>query len=201
MKAFLTLIFLLAFTSGVQAYIPDRAITFSSNQLSPGKVLLASEQIKEGIFARSVILLIRHNDNGDLGLIINRPSNHQVHEVFPDFINGEKAGDVYIGGPVMNAVLSVLVKAKDDGDVAGLEGVLGHIYHGFVGRQDAADKYLSAGVEAVRFYSGYAGWGKGQLLNEINRGGWYVMQGDPDLVFDRDAETLWQALMQKVRGR
>lgn len=199
MKAFLSLIVLFVIPLSASAYIPDKAITFPSEQLAVGNILIASENIKSGIFAKSVILLIDHDQNGDMGLIINKPSRYQVKEVYSGFVLADRAGRLFIGGPVMNAALSVLLKREDDGE--GMTGILPHIFHSFVSNNDAADRYFSAAVEAVRFYSGYAGWGKGQLADEINRGGWHIIDGDPADVFDLDTETMWQELMQRVRGR
>ena len=198
MKIFLSLIFLFLFPTGVYAFIPDTAIAFSSRQLGAGKILIASENITSGIFSHAVILLTKHYEDGDVGLIINRPSNYQVKDIYTGFVMADKAGRLFVGGPVMNTVLSVILKAKND--VEGLTAILPNIYHGFV-VNDNADRYFSPDVELWRFYSGYAGWGKDQLVNEINRGGWYVIDGDPGLVFDVDAETMWQELLRKVQSR
>ena len=199
MKVFPGLIFLIVFPVVTSAYIPDTEIVFSGEQLAAGKLLIASEDIESGVFSKSVILLTDHTETGDMGLIINRPSDYQVKDAYSGFVMADKAGRLFIGGPVMNAILSVLLKAKND--VEGLTGVLPGIYHGIVRGNDDADRYFTPDIEAARFYSGYAGWGKDQLLNEINRGGWYVIDGDPGLVFDADPNTLWEELLKKVRGR
>jgi len=203
MKAIASLIYLfLVFTPfSVNAYIPDKAIAFSSEQLAVGKLLIATDNIQGSIFEKSVILLTHHDQAGDVGLIINKPSRYQVKEVYPGFVMADRAGLLYVGGPVMNAVLSALVKRKDDVEADGLKGVLPHIFHSFVSRSDAAEKYFSATVDDVRFYSGYAGWGKDQLLTEINRGGWYVIDADPAIVFDGNPDTMWQELLRKAQGK
>lgn len=202
MKVLTSLLFyLFFFPFGANAYIPDKAIAFSSEQLSVGKMLVASNNIKGSIFEKSVILLTHHDQGGDMGLIINKPSMYQVREVYPGFVMDGDAGRLFVGGPVISAVLSVLQKRNNDAGVEGLKGVLPHIFHRFVSPNDNPDIYFSADVERVRFYSGYAGWGKGQLIREINQGGWYVIDGDPSVVFDDNADSLWQTLMRRVSGK
>jgi putative transcriptional regulator len=199
MKMLPSLIVLLFIPFSVSGYIPEKDIAFTDEQLSPGRFLVAREGIQGGVFRQSVILLTHHDKDGDMGLIINRPTQYQVRDVYSGFSIGDKAGRLYVGGPVMNAVLSVLIKSKSP--VEGTEEILPSIRHGFVSSSEAATRYFAADVDAVRFYSGYAGWGKGQLVNEVNRGGWYVIDGEPAFVLDHDADTLWQDLVRKAQHR
>ncbi|MBI1194927.1 MAG: hypothetical protein GC138_03640 [Gammaproteobacteria bacterium] len=197
-RRLIPVIFLFFAPLNADAYIPDKPIPYSSRRLAVGEILVASENIKDGTFRESVILLTTHGPSGDVGLIINRPSKYRVKDVYPGFELADKAGRLFIGGPVRNAVLSVLVKSKSE--LAGMNEVLLNIHHGIVKDNFGAGRYFSSNVEAARFYSGYAGWGQGQLEGEISRGDWYILDADPDIVFDEDTATMWQALLRKMRG-
>jgi putative transcriptional regulator len=199
MKDLLSIVFLLLVPLNVDAYVPDRPIPYASRQLAVGEILIASANIKEGIFHEAVILLTSHSPSGDMGLIINRPSKYRVKDIYPGFSFAHKAGRLFIGGPVRNAILSVLVKSKSE--VAGMTEVLLNIHHGFVKNNEGAGRYFSSNIEAARYYSGYAGWGAGQLVNEFHRGDWYILDADPAVVFDGNTDTMWQELMGQLGGR
>ena len=197
MKNLSTLILLFFFPLTVNAYIPDSAPTFLSQRLSAGDLLIASEYMKHG-FRESVILLIHYNQGGAIGLILNRPSNLHVNDVVPGLVNDNKAGHLFFGGPVKQRIISVLVKAKKE--VGRLRSIMPNVYYDIDVSKKNADKYISSDTEVVRFYSGYAGWGKGQLESEINRGGWYVLKGDPAVLFDVSTDLMWRYMIQKVKG-
>jgi len=198
MKRLVPLIFLFLTLPSADASIPDKPIPYASRRLAVGEVLVASANIKKGIFHESVILLMSHGPKGDMGLIINRPTKYRVKQVYPGFVMAGKAGRLFVGGPVRNAVLSALVKSKTE--LAGMTEVLLNIHHGIVKNNFDAAKYFSSDVAAVRFYSGYVGWGQGQLESELRRGDWYIYDADPSVVFDGNADTMWQDLLGKLRG-
>lgn len=198
MKKPLILLLLFIFPLNVTAYFPDSASLFPTQQLAVGNILVASEVIKGGIFRHSVILLTHHDRRGTIGLILNRPSIVQMKDVAPDLVRDNEAGRLYVGGPVEQAVLSVLIKSRQD--MAGLRKVLPDIFNDYRISDRNADRYFSPDTETVRFYSGYAGWGGGQLEAEINGGGWYILNGDPDILFDASPDTLWQELLKRVKG-
>ena len=198
MKNVLILILLSSFSLSVNATIPDTASTFLGQRLGEGYLLIASENIKGGIFSKSVILVTHDGQDGAIGLILNRPSNLNVNDVVTGLVIDNKARRLFVGGPVRQAILSVLAKAKKE--VGGLKRIMPKVYYDFGVSIENAGKYISS-TEAVRFYSGYAGWGKGQLEAEIYRGDWYVLEGDPAIVFDVSTDFLWGDLLRKVKGK
>jgi len=199
MTSLIPLIFLFSFPLCVNAYIPGTVPDFPARQLAAGKLLIASENINGGVFTKSVILLTHHNRHGTTGLIINRASELQVNDAVPGLVKDGKARRLFIGGPVEQAILSVLVKAKNEAE--GLKRIMPGIYLDFRIGIGNADKYFSSDIEMVRFYSGYAGWGEGQLETEIDSGAWYLLKGDAAILFDDSPNTLWEKLLRKAQGK
>lgn len=197
MKNLLTLILLYFVPLCVSAYVPDYVPTLAE-RLATGKMLVANRTIQGGVFRKSVILLTHYGQGGTIGLIINQPSIFSVQGAVPGLLTDNKAGQLFIGGPVQQSILSVLIKTKQE--MAGLKKVLPNIYHDFGASIENANGYLSAegNVEAVRFYAGYAGWATGQLEAEIKRGDWIVIDGDPDILFNASQNDLWQELLRKA---
>lgn len=196
MKNLLLLILLCSFPLVTAAYIPEQAATFSSQRIVAGKILVARKPLSHGIFRESVILLTRHDQHGTIGLILNRPSKLQLNHIISGLDSDENENRLFIGGPVGSNVLSVLVKTNN-GD-QGLSRIVANIYHGFAISLEDAGRYVAADAETVRFYSGYAGWSKGQLEAEINRDSWYVIDTDFATLLDTASDSLWQSLIRKI---
>jgi putative transcriptional regulator len=198
MKNLLTLMLFFFFPLSVNAFIPDTPPTVLSQKLAAGDLLIASEHMKHG-FRDSVILLIHYSQDGAIGLILNRPSNLHVNDVVPGLVIGNKAGHLFFGGPVKQRIISVLVKAKKE--VGRLRSIMPNVYFDIGVSKENAGKYILSDSEVVRFYSGYAGWGKGQLESEINRGDWYVLKGDPAILFDVSTDFMWGYMIHKVKAK
>jgi len=190
------LIVLCFFSLRVNAYIPDTVPTFQSQQLAAGKILLAGEIITGGVFKQTVILLTRHDQTGTIGLIINRPSELSMKDVIPRWEEDDSTRHLFDGGPVDQAMLSVLVKMKHER--AGLKKIIPGIYHAYISSFEDARHHGASDAELVRFYSGYAGWRKGQLEAEIKRGGWHVIDVAPEGLLGMDPASMWSDLMGKT---
>ena len=199
MKRLTSLILLLFLSPGVNANIPDTIPEFNTGKPALGKLLVASEGIKSGIFWHSVIVITNYSPLGTTGLIINRPSGLQVNEAVPGLVDDDRAGRLYIGGPVSETALSILFKAKNE--MKDSIRIMRDIYHDFGLSAEDALRYSSADTETVRFYSGYAGWTAGQLETELNGGAWYILNGDPDLLFEARPDNMWETLIQKAQGQ
>ena len=191
------LLFFIPLNAG--AYIPDAASSMPTAQLAAGDILIASQVIKNGFFSKSVIVLTRHGQRGSVGLLVNRPSSLQINTVAPDLIENRRATCLYVGGPVEPSVISVLVNT--DKAMQGMTKVMTDTYYGTRMSIDTINTYLASDTDAVRCYSGYAGWGSGQLEAEINHGAWYVLTGTPAILFESNTDTLWEQLMRKVQAK
>jgi putative transcriptional regulator len=148
-------------------------------------------------FARSVVLVGEHNEDGAMGVILNRPSEANVGEAVPGLAGlVDAAARVHVGGPVQPAALTVLAEFDDREEAATI--VFGDI--GFA-RGDADMELLAAATRRARVFAGYAGWSPGQLEAELERSDWIVATPRPDDVFSADGLELWSAVLRRLGGR
>ena len=160
-----------------------------SDELAPG-FLIAVPQLADPNFRQSVILLLERNDEGALGVVINRSSPLLLKDLCQDHdipYSGEPDKRVRQGGPVEPEQGLVLYGAEHE-DPEGREVVAGlHVSasRGTLGR--LCD--LASG--RFQCYSGYAGWGPGQLEREIEEGSWVVAPANPTSIFDLPPEAMW----------
>ena len=158
-------------------------------EIAPGKLLVASDQLGDPNFAESVILIVQHDaENGTMGLILNRRTKIPLSKVFAD-IKGAKSDPVYIGGPVSTGSAQALFRSADKPEQA--TRVFGDIYAS--GSKDLIEKSIAAGIAQSKFrvYIGYGGWEAGQLEREIELGAWSLIRASADTVFDDDPDSLW----------
>src|SRR3954454_11048292 len=125
-----------------------------------GQLIIAAPTLVDPNFARSVVLIAEHTEDGAMGLVLNRPAGTPGDEAVPDLAwLGETAERVWVGGPVAETAVIVLAE-WDDPSLAGalVEGDLG-----FVGADADAPEEPAAAIRRARVYAGHAGWGPGQL--------------------------------------
>jgi putative transcriptional regulator len=161
-----------------------------------GQLLLASPALRDPNFARTVVLVGLHSDEGAMGLVLNRPSSVTVSEAVPQLEQAvTDAERVYVGGPVQPTSVVFLAEFVDPSP-AGLL-VLGRI--GF----PAPDTGIEELIEATgrgRVFAGYAGWGEGQLDAELEHGDWIAHTPLPEDVFTEIPEELWSAVLTRKGG-
>jgi putative transcriptional regulator len=161
-----------------------------------GQLLLASPALQDPNFARTVVLVSLHNDEGAMGLVLNRPSSVTVSEAVPQLEQAVNTAErVYVGGPVQPTSVVFLAEFLDPSP-AGLL-VLGRI--GFPA-PDAGVEELIEATSRGRVFAGYAGWGEGQLDAEIAQGDWIAQVALPEDVFTEDPEELWSAVLTRKGG-
>ena len=161
-----------------------------SARLAPGTLLIASDRLGDPNFAESVVLIIRRDDDeGTLGLVLNRPADVTLAKAFPHL--HATSDPVYEGGPVAPDAVQALLRSSSKPEDAEL--VVGNIYS--VARKARLEKSIASRLPAADFrvYLGYAGWGPGQLENEIRQGAWSTAYG-AKYVFDGEPDSLWQRL-------
>lgn len=165
-----------------------------------GRFLIAEEQVLDPNFGRSVVLLIQYGPGGAMGLIVNKPARVTLAEALPQVKALEGRQDrIFVGGPVEPEGLLLLLRAEAKPE--GFETVFQDVHLG--GGAARLAELFASGVpaERIRGYAGYAGWGPGQLDNEIDRGDWGIVAALPSQVFDPAPETLWKKLMDQRRIR
>ncbi|WP_181791658.1 YqgE/AlgH family protein [Streptomyces phytophilus] len=171
-----------------------------------GRLLIATPALTDPNFTRTVVLLLDHDEEGSLGVVLNRPTPVGVGDVLQDW--ADLAGDpgvVFQGGPVsLDSALGLAVVPGDQGGgVPGGEGPLGwRRVHGAIGLVDldAPPELLAAELGTLRIFAGYAGWGPGQLEEELDDGAWYVVESEPGDVSSPAPEGLWRAVLRRQRS-
>jgi putative transcriptional regulator len=147
-------------------------------------------------FARTVVLVCEHSEDGALGLVLNRGGELLVAESAPELaalIEDEAVIDA--GGPVQPDALLVLAEF-DDASHAAIP-VIGTV--GLMGDGSDIDE-LAAVTRRARVFAGYAGWGPGQLDAELAREDWFVAPAGIDDIFDPDADELWRRVLSRKGG-
>jgi putative transcriptional regulator len=162
-----------------------------------GTLLVAGPGLVDPNFRRTVVLVGEHSDDGAMGVVLNRPSPATVDEAVPALagIVGEE-DVVHVGGPVQPEAVVVL------GEFAEPEraGVLVFGTVGFLpGEVDDADDL--GPLSRARVFAGYAGWGPGQLEDELAQAAWIVEEALVDDVFTDEPDDLWSAVLRRKGGQ
>ena len=167
-----------------------------------GHLLLASPALLDPNFAHSVVLLIQHNEQGALGVVINRPTGKTVRELWREVSQTpcDCRRPVHLGGPVSGPLMALHTTP----DLAEIEIVAG-LY--FAAKKQHLDRLVQedahvenpAGIDHQPFkiFIGHAGWGPGQLEQELDEGAWQALPADLDYVF-APADDLWERLSAAI---
>ncbi|HEX7235573.1 MAG TPA: YqgE/AlgH family protein [Gammaproteobacteria bacterium] len=179
------------------------ACAFSAGPLAAqtighGTLLVASPALSDVNFAHAVVLVLQHDENGTVGVVLNRPTNLVPATVFPELAEsiGGYGGHLFRGGPVAATRLIYLVRGLAAATVNGPE-VLDKVFLSIDDSSLPDMVRLADGTDELRLYAGHAAWVPGQLQAEVNAGGWQVLPATPEIVFDDDPGALWQ----KLEGR
>jgi putative transcriptional regulator len=157
-----------------------------------GQLLLDGGKLNGSFFHRTVVLVCEHNDEGALGLVLNRNSGNKVGEmIVADLPDALKEQPLFLGGPVQPAALSFLHSDTFIPDANVLANLsVGHSLDALV---DIGESFSS--TQKVRVFAGYSGWSPGQLEDEMKRGAWVVHPASLDLVFKIEPTNLWKSIM------
>lgn len=162
-----------------------------------GRMLIASPSIFDPNFRQTVLLIARHDEEGAMGVVLNRPTEATIGEAAPQLLGlAESAEPIYYGGPVQPTSLVLLAEFDDPEDAA--LPVLGDI--GFVAIGTELDK-VGELTRRTRAFAGHAGWGPGQLEAELERDDWIVESASHDEVFSERAGELWQRVLGRKGGQ
>lgn len=174
----------------------------AAQSVGNGVLLVASPEIRDTSFARTVVLVLRHDaENGTVGLIVNRPTNLVPAVVFPELAEslGNYSGHLFRGGPVASTRVLSLVRGLAAATVQGPE-VLDKVFLSIDDEALPDITRLAEGTDDLRLYAGHAAWVPGQLEAEIRAGGWKVLPGDADIVFSEEPSKLWAELDRRAPG-
>ena len=177
---------------------PEDFIAPAANRVRAGTLLLASTDLLEPTFRRSVIYIVEHNDGGTLGVVLNRPSETAVYNVLPQWTDlVAKPKTMFVGGPVKRDAalcLGTLRIGVDPDALPGMRHVAGRIV---MVDLDTDPESIAESVEGVRVFAGYSGWTIGQLDSEIERDDWIVLSALPSDVLVEPRVDLWSQVLRR----
>jgi len=179
------------------ALLPGVAAAQQAERNKEAILLVASPDMLDPRFAQTVVLVTFPPDTGPMGVVLNRPSKVELRELWPERADRQERTDpICYGGPVEpNGLLFVFRMSPPPTRAA---WVTEDIY--FSGDGKVLDKLLEQRrpVRGQRFFAGFAGWAPGQLEQEIDDGGWYVLPVDPEVIFNMPAEDMWDRLLERA---
>jgi putative transcriptional regulator len=160
-----------------------------------GNLLIAGASLWDPNFRRSIVLVGHHDEDGAVGVVLNRTADITVAEAVPPLATLVPVDEpLFIGGPV-EPQAAVVVADFADPDRAEILA-LGSI--GFLPPESGAEE--PDGIRRARVFAGYTGWGAGQLEAELEEDSWIVEPAVPADVFVEEPDRLWDQVLRR-KGR
>lgn len=161
-----------------------------------GQLLIATPQLLAPVFTRSVILMLEHNEEGAMGLIVNQPIATTVTDlagkIFEEDFEWEKP--LSLGGPVPGPLM-VLHSVEEFADAEIIPGVFQTI------EASRVQEIIRSRPEPSLIIANYSGWGPGQLEGEFGWDSWLTLPAQPDYVFWTGEKELWKVVVNQVNAR
>lgn len=163
-----------------------------------GKLLVASPAIVDPSFHRSVVLLADHDAEGAMGVVLNHMAGTTLGEAVPElaWLDRDDA-EVHVGGPVAQNAVVVLAELERPS----ISALLIEADLGFVSAVAVEQEELEGAVRRARIFAGHAGWGPGQLEDELEEESWIVLEADREDVFCERADELWGDVLRRQHDR
>jgi putative transcriptional regulator len=157
-----------------------------------GHLLVASPHLLDPNFVKTVVLLVQHNKEGALGLVINRPVDKNVQDLWREVGGGpcESKQSVFLGGPVPGPLMAVHDYAKV-GELEILPGIF------FSASKPNLDVLVAQSKHDYKICIGNSGWGAGQLENELEEGAWLSLPATTEYLFQESAD-LWHIVSRQI---
>jgi putative transcriptional regulator len=158
-----------------------------------GQLLIASGRLMDPNFARSVVLIVQHDEDGVLGVILNRPLEMSVAEACGPMVEaaGEIEAPINQGGPCPGPLMVL-----HGDEEAGGECVADGIY--FTAEREPIEQIMRQDVQPAKYFANYSGWGVEQLEREITEGSWFITPATPADVFEAEPETQWNKMTARL---
>lgn len=199
-RRFLGLIVVAAHLSGfLDMAALTRAETAQEHASLAGQLLVASPRMNSPVFSQTVIIVVRHDSQGAIGIIINRPLGERPLASLLKALGDETTAAtgtvrVYRGGPVEPDIGLVIHTADyHSPQTIGIDRNIALTSSRTILRDIGSDH----GPHKSLIAFGYAGWGPGQLEAERKQGFWFTTPEDPTLVFDANPDTVWDEAMKR----
>ena len=167
-----------------------------------GRLLVAGPRLVDPNFVRTVVLMCRHDEDGALGLVLNRPTGLAVAEALPGWVEALAPPNVvFLGGPVQPemAVALALLRPEQAGRPESEHWTPVDDHLGLL-NLSAPPAAEVGGLEQLRVFAGYAGWAGGQLDFEVSSTDWFVLPAGGDDPFSAAPGGLWRRVLHRQPG-
>jgi len=157
-----------------------------------GQLLIASPHLGDPNFARAVVLMVQHNDDGAFGVVLNRPLNKTIQELWAEVDEPpcDNRQHLNLGGPVSGPLMALHAPC----DICEVEVVPG-VY--FAHEKENLERLVQAVGVTLRVFVGHSGWGGGQLEREMEEGAWLTLPATAEMVFLPEDE-LWNTVTRHI---
>ncbi|HEX5497240.1 MAG TPA: YqgE/AlgH family protein [Mycobacteriales bacterium] len=170
--------------------------------VEPGSLLVASPLLGDPNFARTVIYVLNHRREGTIGVVLNRPSEVTLLDVLPRWSDlASQPRTLFMGGPVDTDTALCLAEVAPGSPGARPERWTPVSAPVGLTDLDGDPTRLNGEFSRLRIFAGYAGWGSGQLADELAEGAWLVVAGHPSDVFTESGANLWRLVLRRQGGR
>ncbi|MFO0946195.1 MAG: YqgE/AlgH family protein [Planctomycetota bacterium] len=158
-----------------------------------GHLLVAAESLLDPNFSRTVILLLEHNEQGAVGLVLNRPTPKTIDDVWQEVFQESCActAAIHLGGPVTGP-LTAIHGHEELADAPILPGLY------TTTDPEKLKELVEQENQPCKFFAGYAGWGPGQLEAELAEESWRVMPAKPEHLFVPGKDELWDTVLAEI---
>jgi putative transcriptional regulator len=157
-----------------------------------GQFLVASQHLLDPNFVKTVVLLVQHGKEGALGVVVNRPIDKTVQDLWREVGGGpcDSQEPVYLGGPVPGPLMAIHCNAAySELDI--LPGIF------FSASKQNLDALVAQTGRPYKIIVGNSGWGAGQLESEIEDGSWLTLPATAELLF-LDSATFWDVVSRRI---
>jgi putative transcriptional regulator len=179
-------------------FVPGAAALAQDAKANDAFLLVATAALNNSSYRRTVILSVSIDGDRHFGIIINRPSKRTLAELFPEHEPSKQVTEpVFFGGPMSQRAIFALVRgaeAPGRGALRVMDGLFLAI------AANTVDRIIEQTPQQARFYAGDVIWRPGELKDELGDGYWHVMDADPDLLFRKDTQALWDELSRLARA-
>lgn len=157
-----------------------------------GQLLVAAPNLLDPNFLHTVALIVQHDEQGAMGLVLNRPTDMSIGEAWEQVCDTPYVSDdaLYHGGPCEGPLMVIHTHPH----IAQID-IADGIY--FSADKDHVERLIKENHDAIRFFVGYAGWSEGQLDAEMATGSWLTTPALPEHVFNTD-DSLWHQLSKQI---
>lgn len=158
-------------------------------------ILVAAPDL-QGPYSHTTVLVVPMQDQ-HFGFILNRATDVKLATLFPEHAPSAKVADpVYVGGPTRANEVFAVVPHDPGGPAIRL---FGDVY--LTAHAPMVDRIIEETPNEARYFVGFVTWEPGELATELDKSWWYVSDPDPELVFSKDANGMWEAQMKRLGKR